>query len=74
MSSIQIMAFMSYSEGLTLQYVAVGLIVLIAVIILIRKILRSVSRRRGGICAGCALSDSCHKKEKGECEECSDCH
>ena len=46
--------FMTYLEGLTLQYIAVAIIVLIALIILIRKILR-ISRHRTGnsICSGC---------------------
>ncbi|MCM1518060.1 MAG: hypothetical protein NC117_05405 [Pseudoflavonifractor sp.] len=73
MTDIIMIAFMSYSEGLTLQYVAVGVIVLIAVLIFVRMIVRSVRRRSGGICAGCALADSCHKKDKGECHECGDC-
>lgn len=65
--------FMTYLEGLTLQYIAVAIIVLIALIILIRKILR-ISRHRTGnsICSGCALADNCTRKDFRDCPDIPD--
>lgn len=53
--------------AMLLQYVAVGIIVMIAVAVMVRKLVRIIRRssRRGGgdaFCAGCTLSDACRHK------------
>ncbi len=52
----------------TLQYIAVALIVFIAVLYLVRRyIWRGSSKRKSDLCEGCALKDNCDKscKQKG---------
>lgn len=86
MSYLTMTLFMSYMEGLTLQYIAVAIIVLISLIIVVRKIVR-ISRHRTGnsICSGCALADNCTRKDFRDCPDnpdtrdpdsgsCPDCH
>lgn len=73
MYDLTIPLFMTYMEGLTLQYIAAAIIVIIALVILIRKIVR-MFRHRGGnsICGGCALAENCTRKDFRDCPDASD--
>lgn len=53
-----------------IQYVAVGILILLAIIWIVIKLVKLNRNKGNGACCGCSLSDVCADKKKKTAESC----